>query len=205
VLAIVLTVLPLVALTPEPVLAAIVIYALGRGLSLQPLGRYFSWRRDRLLVICAVAAVLVLGVLDGLLVAVGISVVLMLRQMSSADVRELGRIDGGHDFVDLLHHPIANAERVLGAVLSLMRHATLPVHTVVLSLEESPDLDGTSIEALQAFFVQVRGEGKCLVLARVRHEAQEVLQTLPEACAPQVLISGLSVDGAVQLALQPTA
>ncbi|MFJ2411484.1 SulP family inorganic anion transporter [Pseudomonas sp. NPDC087814] len=223
VLAIVLTVLPLVALTPEPVLAAIVIYALGRGLSLQPLGRYFSWRRDRLLVICAVAAVLVLGVLDGLLVAVGISVVLMLRQMSSADVRELGRIDGGHDFVDLLHHPsaeripgvlivrpsealfFANAERVLGAVLSLMRHATLPVHTVVLSLEESPDLDGTSIEALQAFFVQVQGEGRCLVLARVRHEAQEVLQTLPEACAPQVLISGLSVDGAVQLALQPTA
>ena len=216
VLLIVLTVLPYVALTPEPVLAAIVIYALGRGLSLQPLGRYFVWRRDRLLVICAVAAVLVLGVLDGLLLAVAISVVLMLRQMSSADIQVLGRQGDSHDFVDQQHHadasPVpgvlivrpsealffANAERILGAALRLMRRSSAEV--VVLSLEESPDLDGTSIEALAAFFAQVRTEGKRLVLARVRHGAREVLQGLPEALPPQVLLSGLSVDGAVQLA-----
>ncbi|KAA0947828.1 MULTISPECIES: SulP family inorganic anion transporter [unclassified Pseudomonas] len=223
VLLIVLTVLPLVALTPEPVLAAIVIHALARGLSLQPLGRYFIWRRDRVLVICAVSAVLVLGVLDGLLVAVAISVVLMLRQMSSADVQVLGRMGVGHDFVDLAHHPdaeeitgvlivrpgealfFANAERILGAALRLMRHAPLPVHTVVLSLEESPDLDGTSIEALEAFFVRVRVEGRRLVLARVRHDARMVLQGLPEALASGVLLSGLSVDGAVQQALAANA
>lgn len=216
VLVIVLTVLPYVALTPEPVLAAIVIYALGRGLSLQPLGRYFIWRRDRLLVICAVAAVLVLGVLDGLLLAVAISVVLMLRQMSSADIQVLGRLGDSHDFVEQQHHadalPVpgvlivrpsealffANAERILGAALRLMRQTSVEV--VVLSLEESPDLDGTSIEALAAFFAQVRAEGKRLVLARVRHGAREVLQGLPEALPPQVLLSGLSVDGAVQLA-----
>jgi len=216
VLVIVLTVLPYVALTPEPVLAAIVIYALGRGLSLQPLGRYFIWRRDRLLVICAVAAVLVLGVLDGLLLAVAISVVLMLRQMSSADIQVLGRLGDSHDFVDQQHHadasPVpgvlivrpsealffANAERILGAALRLMRQSSVEV--VVLSLEESPNLDGTSIEALAAFFAQVRAEGKRLVLARVRHGAREVLQGLPEVLPPQVLLSGLSVDGAVQLA-----
>lgn len=215
---IVVTVLPYVALTPEPVLAAIVVYALGRGLSLQPLGRYFLWRRDRLLVICAVAAVLVLGVLDGLLLAVAISVVLMLRQMSAANIQVLGRLGDGHDFVDRQHHVdavevpgllivrpsealfFANAERILGAALRLMRQSQ--VEAVVLSLEESPDLDGTSIEALGAFFAQVRGEGKRLVLARVRHEALEVLQALPEAVAPAVLLSALSVDGAVQLALQ---
>jgi MFS superfamily sulfate permease-like transporter len=218
ILLIVLTVLPYVALTPEPVLAAVVIYALGRGLSVQPLGRYFLWRRDRVLVICAVVAVLVLGVLDGLLVAVAISVMLMLRQMSSADIQVLGRLGDSHDFVDRQHHAdalavpgvlivrpsealfFANAERILGTALRLMRQS--PVEAVVLSLEESPDLDGTSIEALAAFFAQVRGEGKRLVLARVRHDAREVLQGLPEALAPHVLLSGLSVDGAVQLALE---
>jgi len=218
ILLIVLTVLPYVALTPEPVLAAVVIYALGRGLSLQPLGRYFLWRRDRVLVICAVAAVLVLGVLDGLLLAVAISVMLMLRQMSSADIQVLGRLCDSHDFVDRLHHAdalavpgvlivrpsealfFANAERILGAALRLMRHSQ--AQAVVLSLEESPDLDGTSIEALAAFFAQVHGEGKRLVLARVRHDAREVLQGLPEALASHVLLSGLSVDGAVQLALE---
>lgn len=223
VLLIVLTVLPFIALTPEPILAAIVIHALARGLSLQPLGRYFIWRRDRLLVICAVAAVLVLGVLDGLLLSVAISVVLMLKQMSAADIQILGRIDGGHDFVDLQRHPtaqgvpgvlivrpgealfFANVERILGSTLHLIRHSQTPIHSVILSLEESPDLDGTSIEALQAFFVRVRGEGKQLVLARLKDSAQNALAVLPEVKDTQVILSGLSVDGAVQQALKTAA
>jgi MFS superfamily sulfate permease-like transporter len=223
VLLIVLTVLPFIALTPEPILAAIVIHALARGLSLQPLGRYFIWRRDRLLVICAVAAVLVLGVLDGLLLSVAISVVLMLKQMSAADIQILGRIDGGHDFVDLQRHPtaqgvpgvlivrpgealfFANVERILGSTLHLIRHSQTPIHSVILSLEESPDLDGTSIEALQAFFVRVRGEGKQLVLARLKDSAQNALAVLPEVKDTQVILSGLSVDGAVLQALKTNA
>jgi MFS superfamily sulfate permease-like transporter len=220
VLLIVMTVLPYIALTPEPILAAIVIHALARGLSLQPLGRYFIWRRDRVLVMCAVGAVLVLGVLDGLLVSVAISVLLMLKQLSAADLQILGRIDGGHDFVDVQRHPaaitvpgvlivrpgealfFANVERILGAALHLIRHSPAPLHTVILSLEESPDLDGTSIEALQEFFVRVHNEGKKLVLARLKEEAQGALTVLPEVQANGVVLSGLSVDGAVQQALK---
>lgn len=218
-LVIVLTVLPHIALTPEPVLAAIVIHALGRGLSLEPLGRYFIWRRDRLLVICAVAAVLVLGVLDGLLMAVGVSIVLMLRQLSGADIQILGQLGTGHDFVDLNRHPqarqipgvlilrpsealfFANAERILGGALRLIRHAEAPVHTVVLSLEESPNLDGTSIEVLDDFFLRVSQEHKGLALARVKHKARAALLALPSTEAHGVLISGTSVDDTVQAAL----
>lgn len=220
VLLIVVSVLPYIALTPEPVLAAIVIHALARGLSLQPLGRYFIWRRDRVLVLCAVSAVLVLGVLDGLLLSVAISVLLMLREMSAADIQVLGRIDGGHDFVEMQRHPqattepgvlivrpsealfFANVERILGAALHLIRHSSAPVHTVILSLEESPDLDGTSIEAMQAFFLRVHQEGKRLILARLKHPALSALAELPEAAANGVTLSGLSVDGAVQQALK---
>ena len=192
-------------------------------MSLQPLGRYFIWRRDRLLVICAVGAVLVLGVLDGLLVAVAISVLLMLKQMSAADIQILGRIDGGHDFVDLQRHPtaqavpdvlivrpgealfFANIERILGGALRLIRHSQTPIHTVILSLEESPDLDGTSIEALQEFFVRVHREGKRLILARLKDSAQTALAALPEVTANGVVLSVLSVDGAVQQALKLNA
>jgi MFS superfamily sulfate permease-like transporter len=220
VLVIVLTVLPWIALTPEPILAAIVVHALARGLSLQPLGRYFVWRRDRLLVLCAVGAVLVLGILDGLLVSVAISVLLMLKQMSAADIQVLGRIDGGHDFVDLQRHPtavtepgvlivrpsealfFANVERVFGAALHLIRHSDVALHTVILSLEETPDLDGTSIEAIQEFFLRVHQEGKRLILARLKHEALAVLEVLPEVQANGVTLSGLSVDGAVRQALK---
>lgn len=220
VLIIVLTVLPWIALTPEPVLAAIVMYALGRGLSLQPLGRYFVWRRDRLLVICAVGAVLTLGVLDGLLVSVAISVLLMLKQLSAADIQILGRIDDGHDFVDLQRHPsaktepgilivrpsealfFANVERILGGALRLVRHSAVPLHTVILSLEESPNLDGTSIEAMQDFFQQMHQQGQRLILARLKHDALTALSALPEVAGNGVILSGLSVDGAVEHALK---
>jgi MFS superfamily sulfate permease-like transporter len=220
VLIIVLTVLPWIALTPEPVLAAIVMHALGRGLSLQPLGRYFVWRRDRLLVICAVGAVLTLGVLDGLLVSVAISVLLMLKQLSAADIQILGRIDDGHDFVDLQRHPsaktepgilivrpsealfFANVERILGGALRLVRHSAVPLHTVILSLEESPNLDGTSIEAMQDFFRQMHQQGQRLILARLKHDALTALSALPEVAGNGVILSGLSVDGAVEHALK---
>lgn len=219
-LVIVLTVLPYIALTPEPVLAAIVIHALGRGLSLEPLGRYFIWRRDRLLVICAVAAVLVLGVLDGLLLSVGVSILLMLRQLSAADIQILGQLGSGHDFVDLNRHPqarqvpgvlilrpsealfFANAERILGAALRLIRHADAPLHTVILSLEESPNLDGTSIEVLDDFFLRVSLEHKVLALARVKHAAKKALAALPSVQVHAVLLSGTSVDDTLRTALE---
>lgn len=219
-LLIVLTVLPYIALTPEPVLAAIVMYALGHGLSLQPLGRYFIWRRDRVLVICAVSAVLVLGVLDGLLLSVGISILLLLRQMSAADIQILGQLGSGHDFVDLSRHPqarqvpgvlilrpgealfFANAERILGGALRLIRHVQAPIHSIILSLEESPDLDGTSIEALDEFFRQVSLEHKHLALARLKHEAKEALALLPSSREYQVLLSGTSVDDTLQESLR---
>lgn len=219
-LLIVLTVLPYIALTPEPVLAAIVMYALGHGLSLQPLGRYFIWQRDRILVIFAVGAVLVLGVLDGLLLSVGVSILLMLRQLSAADIQILGQLGSGHDFVDLSRHPqarqvpgvlilrpgealfFANAERILGGALHLIRHVQVPIHTVILSLEESPNLDGTSIEALDEFFRQVSQEHKHLALARLKHRAKDVLAGLPSSAEYQVLLSCTSVDDTLQESLQ---
>ncbi|NWB26928.1 SulP family inorganic anion transporter [Pseudomonas gingeri] len=220
VLVIVSTLLPLIALTPEPVLAAIVIHALTRAVSLEPLQRYFTWRRDRFLAICAVGAVLLLGVLDGLLAAVAISLLLMLRQMSSAAVQVLGHLADGHDFVDCQLHPqarevpgllilrpgeplfFANAERILGSVQRLARQRVPGIKAVILSLEESPDLDGTSLEALQDFILRFPGDDRHLLLARLKHEAHQALLALPEDVLSKVTLSELSVYAVVQQALE---
>ncbi|MGY2286226.1 SulP family inorganic anion transporter [Pseudomonas gingeri] len=218
VLLIVSTLLPLIALTPEPVLAAIVIHALTRAVSLEPLQRYFAWRRDRFLAICAVGAVLLLGVLDGLLAAVAISLLLMLRQMSSAAVQVLGHLADGHDFVDCQLHPqarevpgllilrpgeplfFANAERILGSVQRLARQQGPGVKAVILSLEESPDLDGTSLEALQDFIRRFRAGDQDLLFARLKHEAHQALLALPQEVLSKVTLSELSVYAVVQQA-----
>src|SRR5256885_16670947 len=61
--------LPWIERTPAPLLAAIVIHAVGHTLNPAALRPYFAWRRDRLIVGLAFFAVLALGLLDGLLLA----------------------------------------------------------------------------------------------------------------------------------------
>lgn len=102
----VLTLLPWIAHTPQPLLAAIVIHAVGHSLSPAALKPYFHWRRDRLVALVAVAAVLLLGVLHGLLAAIGVSVLLLLRGFASTRVSWLGRLGESHDYVDMGRHPM---------------------------------------------------------------------------------------------------
>jgi MFS superfamily sulfate permease-like transporter len=211
----------MIAAIPEPVLAAIVIYAIRHSLSFEALRPYVRWRRDRIVAAVAVLAVIVLGVLDGLLVAIATSLVMMLRELSRAKLSELGRFENGHDFVKLTSAPsvrtvpgvlvlrpeaqlfFANAEHIFSAALAKL-DASVGIHTVVLSLEETPDLDGTSIEALHDFGTQIRQRGPRLLLARLKEDVQDALRRASMTdLAPSS--SALSVDDAVSeaIALRP--
>lgn len=218
ILAVVFTLLPYVALTPEPVLAAIVIYAVSHTLNLGAIRIYFHWQRDRLVVLFAIAAVLVLGILDGLLAAVGASLLMTLRDLSEPRVSVLGRLGAGHDFVNVAAHPeareipgllimrpgaplfFANAERMLALVRQKVESMGA-VHALILSLEESPDLDSTSIEALTDLAAFARARGIQLLLARMHDTA---IAVLARARLPELPVSALnnwSVDDAVAKAV----
>lgn len=106
-LGIVMTMLPAIALTPEPVLAAIVIHAVSHTLHPAVFRPAFALHRDRLVVVAAVVAVLVFGILDGLLAAIAVSLVMLLRRISESSVTVLARLGNGHDFVSKLAHPQA--------------------------------------------------------------------------------------------------
>lgn len=217
-LTIVLTLLPSLAMLPEPVLAAIVIHAVSHTLRPAIFQPYFAWRRDRLLIIASVAGVLLLGVLDGLLAAVAISLLLMLRRFSESNISVLGRLGQGHDFVDVALHPearavagililrpdeplfFANTERILSQARKTIMAAGHSVHTVILSLEESPDLDSSSLEALLEFFSFVTGQEKRILLARLKHPAHDILRQITPSDLAASSFSGLSVDEAVRLA-----
>ena len=219
---IVLTLLPLVALTPLPVLAAVVIHAVSHTLNPASLQPYFAWRRDRLLVLAAIAGVLLFGVLDGLLVAIAISLLLMLRRLSRPGMSVLGRLGESHDYVKLALHRNAraqpellilrldeplffvNAERSLHLARAMLEERAGPLRKVILSLEESPDLDGSSVEALRDFAAFVRQQRLSLALARLKEPAYMVLQLalgdlLAVQAGPALLLSELSVAEAVRL------
>lgn len=215
ILAIVLTLLSAIALTPEPVLGAIVIHAVSHTLNPSVFRRYFTLHRDRIVVIAGVVGVLVLGVLDGLLAAIAISILMMLRRFAESSVAVLGRLGEGHDFVNRRYHPeskpieqvlilrpdeplfFANAERVLGQARKLIDESDPSTKAVILSLEESPDLDSSSIEALSDFADFVARQNKSFALARLKEPVQQVLERSKlERLLPSSFAS-LSVDEVV--------
>ena len=115
VLGAVLTLLPWIGKIPEPVLAAVVIHAVSHALKPSQIKPYFIWRRDRLIVVTALVAVLALGVLHGLLLAIAVSLVMALRGFSRATVAELGHATGAHSFLAIDRHP--DLQRVPGLLI----------------------------------------------------------------------------------------
>lgn len=186
----------LIARIPEPVLAAIVIAALTHALSPAPLVRLFSIGRDQWIGLAAAAGVLALGVLNGMLLAIALSICELLYRLSHPSVSELGRV-GEHDFVDVGRHPdavrlagvaifrpnaplfFANAEASLRAIGEAVSARPEPV--LVLSLEESSDLDSTALEALAEFAQAQHAQARRLILARAHDRVRDVLKDAGES------------------------
>ena len=188
--------LPELRWLPRPVLAVAVIAALWHALNPRPLRDVWRMDRDRGLVVGSVLAVLLLGVLHGMLAAIGLSLLASLRRFSQPVLHELGRLDGSDHFVALGTHPdalttpgvlvlrpeeplfFASAERVVGEVsrrLHALDGAPQDVHTVVLSLEETADLDSTAVECLLELDRHLQQQGQRLLLSRVKDPVRELL------------------------------
>ncbi len=212
--------LPLISRIPEPVLAAVVIRAVGPGLSPKSLLPYFHWQRDRFLAIASFLAVALLGVVNGLLVSIVLSCVLILMNAAQPRVSELRKLPSSHSFVNVRIFPnaepipgilvlridqpmfFANAEPVLKKATEMFRARAKEerLSHLILSLEESADLDGTSIEALQVFSKRLEDKGCRPMLCRLHRRARSALV---RAAVPALLpgqLSLLSVDRAVKIA-----
>jgi len=161
-----------------------------------------------------VAAVLAFGMLDGLLAAIAFSLGMLLRSLASPRMSVLGRL-GVHDFVSLVRFPqatcppgilvlrpeeplfFANAEPLLAQARQRVLSAP-GTRLVVLSLEESPDLDSTALEALEEFCSWLSARGGAFRLARLKEQAREALMRAKLAHLPTMALDYPSVDDAVR-------
>lgn len=214
VLVLVLLFLPWIERIPQPALAAIIIHAVSKSVRISVFRNYFLWRRDRLVAITAVVAVMVFGVLTGLLVAIGVSIARLLQSLSRPRLSELGRV-GNHDYLSLERFPgavtvpgmlvlrpeeplfFANAEPLFAQIRERVATAA-PAKLVVLSLEESPNLDSTAIEVLGEFCRWLSARDAELRLARLKESARAALLRADLTEVPASALDYSSVDDAVR-------
>ncbi|HEX7820607.1 MAG TPA: SulP family inorganic anion transporter [Sphingobium sp.] len=182
---------PLIARLPEPVLAAVVIAALTHALDPAPLFRFWRIDRDQYVALGAALGVIMFGVLNGMLLAIILSVGALVQRLASPRLAQLGRLGTSHDFVDRSRHPdavvpegmmiwrpaqplfFANADAILNAIAS--RTQAAGCKAIIVSLEESFDLDSSAFDALGEYDALLHKAGVRLQLARVHDHVRDLL------------------------------
>lgn len=186
---------PLFEDLPQATLAAIVVVAISGFWRVNELRRFARLRTSAVvLALVALVGVLVLGVLPGLLVAAGLSLVVLIQRLSRPPVAALARDEatGAWGRADL--HPdwerrpgivaarvdgplfYANAVAVKERLLDLVHAAEPRPGALVLDLAESPDLDVETLDMLAELADALAADGVELRLAAVRSRAVELLR-----------------------------
>jgi len=180
---------------PNVVLAAIVLVAVKGLINLRELRHVWRVSRFEFIVsMVAFAAVLLLGILKGVMVAVVFSLLLLIRRAARPNVAFLGRIPGTRIYSDMERNPdneavpgalvvrveasllYFNVEHVRDAVWEGIRSITGPLKLVVFDLSSSPavDLAGARMLAtLQAALLEV---GASLRLVEARASVRDILR-----------------------------
>jgi SulP family sulfate permease len=192
-LVLVLALQPVLARFPDPALAAVVIYAALRLIEVGEFVRIARYRRTELgIALATTSSVLVLGVLQGVLVAVGLSLVDVFRRVARPHDALLGLVPdlaGMHDVDDFprarvvpgllvyrYHGPLffANTDDFLDRVRRAVREHD-PVW-VVLNTEALGDVDLTGADALETLRAELAEHGIVLALARAKQDLLDLLR-----------------------------
>ena len=181
---------------PKAVLAAVVLTAVYGLLDFPALLR--MWRVSRLdfyAAAIALGAVLLLGILQGILLAALASIVLLLVRTSRPHVAFLGRIPGTNNYSDLARHPeneplsgvvafrpeasliYVNADAVLEAVLNRLRQVTASaIRLVICDLSAAPYLDLAGSRMLHELHAELASRGIALRIVGAHGSVRDLLR-----------------------------
>lgn len=185
---------PLLSAFPTAALAAVVVYAATRLVDLAEFRRYARFRRSELLLaLGTTAAVLAVGVLNGVLVAIGLSILDLLRRVARPHDAIEGFVPGlagmhdVDDFPDAEPVPglvvyrydsplfFANAENFRARARASVAQAEGPVHWFILNTEAIVEVDITAVDAIEALREELAAQGIVFGLARIKQDLRAAL------------------------------
>jgi SulP family sulfate permease len=185
----------LIALIPSAALGAIVVYAAFKLIDAQQFRRLARFRRSELVLALATAlSVATLGVLQGVLVAVGLTILDLLRRVARAHDSVQGFVPGLAGMHDVDDYPdatqvpglvvyrydaplcFANAENFRRRALAAIDSSPSPVRWFVLNVEANVEVDLTALDALERLRAECDRRGVVFALARVKQDLRDALR-----------------------------
>jgi MFS superfamily sulfate permease-like transporter len=180
---------------PQPVLAAIVLMAVGGLFKISELERLWRFSRAEFgVAMASLLGVLGSGLLRGVLIGAVISILMLLRRASRPRTTELGRVPGTDYFADVLRHPenerlpdvfvfraeaallYFNVDHVRDRFFELMEARGAGVKLAVFFLGTSPGVDLAGTELLEEIHHTLARRGIALRLAEARGDVRETLR-----------------------------
>jgi high affinity sulfate transporter 1 len=195
VLVVMLTSRGLLAMFPTAALGALVVYAALRLIDLGEYRRLARFRRSELiLALLTTVAVLSLGLLYGVLAAVGLSVLDLLRRVARPHDSVQGFVPGVAGMHDIEDYPgarlepgllvyrydaplfFANAADFRARALAAVDDNPDPVRWFVLNSEANVDVDLTALDALEQLRQDLEARGIVFAMARVKQDLRVMLE-----------------------------
>jgi SulP family sulfate permease len=187
--------LPLFRNLPEAVLGAIVVHAVAHLADMDTLKYYAKLQTGSLwAALVALFGVLQMGILKGLIFAVGLTLIALMHKLSSPQDSVLGRLPGSGSFVDVARYPeaeqipgvlifrpngvlfFANANRVHSRLRDLVKSTSPPLRAVIFNLETSPEIDVTCLEMLDRLRTELHESGIHLSFARIAEPVRDLFK-----------------------------
>lgn len=182
------------ALFPTAALGALVVYAACRLIDVGEYRRLARFRRSELiLAVATAAAVLGVGVLYGVLAAVALSILDLLRRVAHAHDSVLGFVPGIAGMHDIEDYPeatsipglviyrydaplcFANAQDFRRRALAAVTENDGPVEWFVLNAEANVEVDLTALDALDQLRQHLARRGIVFAMARVKQDLRQAL------------------------------
>jgi high affinity sulfate transporter 1 len=201
---------------PKAVLAAVVLTAILGLFDFRAL--LHMWRVSRIdfyAATTAIMGVLLLGILQGILLAALVSILLLLARASQPHVAFLGRISGTNSYSDLARHPeneplgnviafrpeasllYVNAGSVLEIVMDSVLKDRSKIRAVVCDLSASPYVDLAGARMLRTLYDELAAQGIALQIVGARGRVRDLLRA--DGLAEKVggLKRAVSLDDAI--------
>ncbi|MBD8506772.1 sulfate permease [Hoyosella sp. G463] len=180
---------PILELFPTAALGALVVFAATRLIDVREFRRIAAYRSSELvLALVTTFSVLLLGVLYGVIVAIVLSILDLLRRVARPHDGILGQVPGLAGMHDIDDYP--NARRMPGLVVyrydaplffanaadfhrravAAVDSAPTPTEWLVLNAEAMIEIDLTATDMLEEMRVELEKRGITLALARVKQE-----------------------------------
>ncbi|MGB7964105.1 MAG: SulP family inorganic anion transporter [Propionicimonas sp.] len=191
---------PMLSALPKAVLSAIVIHAVWGLMDVKAMRRYAFLRINDIVAACVAGiGVLAFGPLQGLLLAIGLSVFGLVYRSSRVDVEVMGRVPGEKAAWGSMRnhperHPVSgvlvlrvdvplfwvNAASVKDAILArvdgVVQYVDEDIVAVIVDIEGTNQIDTTTVDMLDSLLTALRERGVDLYLVRVMYQVRIVLR-----------------------------